>query len=65
MSRFDRDQLFNRASFADIAQALSDQVGGDWAPFVDEWDQRTGAPSLEIIDVEVTETLLRLPGRSP
>ena len=55
MSRFDRDQLFTRASFADIAQALSDQVGGDWAPFVDEWVQRTGAPTLEIIDVEVKE----------
>ena len=55
LGRFDQDNRFSRAGFADIAHALSEEVGGDWQPFVDQWVQRTGAPSLEIIDVEVTE----------
>jgi len=55
LRRFDLDHRFSRASFADIAQALNDEVGGDWQPFVDQWVQRTGAPSLEIIDVDVAE----------
>jgi len=53
--RFDHDHRFSRAGFADIARALNDEVGGDWLPFVDQWVRRTGAPSLEIVDVEVAE----------
>ena len=55
LSRFDHDHRYSRAGFADISQALSDEVGGDWDGFVDEWVQRTGAPSLEITEVRVTE----------
>jgi len=56
LSRFDNDHRFSRASFGDIAQALSDEVGGDWMPFVEQWVERTGAPVLEIVDVEVIES---------
>ena len=55
MARFHGDNRFRRASFADIARALSQEVGGDWAPFVDEWVRRTGAPTIEIVDVAVRE----------
>jgi hypothetical protein len=55
LGRFDNEHRFSRASYADIARALQDEVGGDWLPFVDEWVSRTGAPSLEIVGVEVTE----------
>jgi len=53
LGRFDRDHRYSRAGFADIAKALSDEVGGDWGPFIEEWVQRTGAPILEVIDVQV------------
>ena len=56
LGRFDNDHRFSRASFADIARALGDEVGGDWEPFFDDWVRRTGAPSLEIVDVDVSET---------
>ncbi len=55
LGRFDDDHRFSRAGFADIARALSEEVGGDWQPFVDQWVQRTGAPSLEIVDVDVSD----------
>jgi len=55
LGRFDDDHRFSRASFGDIARALGDEVGGDWEPFVEEWVNRTGAPRLEIVDVEVRE----------
>lgn len=53
LRRFDDDHRFSRASFADIARAIGAEAGGDWAPFVGEWVERTGAPKLEIVDVEV------------
>jgi hypothetical protein len=53
LGRFDNDHRFSRASFGDIAGAMSDEIGGDWRPFVDQWVERTGAPSLEIVRVEV------------
>ena len=55
LGRFDRDHRYSRAGFSDIAQALSNEVGGDWGPFIEEWVRRTGAPILEIVDIEVTE----------
>ncbi|MCU0304668.1 MAG: M20/M25/M40 family metallo-hydrolase [Thermoanaerobaculales bacterium] len=55
LGRFDREHRFSRASFADIAGAMRDEVGGDWPSFVEVWVGRTGAPSLEIVDVKVTE----------
>ena len=56
MSRFDRDNRFRRASFADIARALSEETGGDWASFVDEWVQRRGAPTIKIVGTELRES---------
>jgi len=56
LGRFDNDHRFTRASFGDIAEAMSREVGGDWTPFVREWVDRIGAPSLEIIDVAVDES---------
>ena len=55
LGRFDHDHRYSRAGFADISQALSDEVGGDWDGFVNQWVQRTGAPSLEITEIQVTE----------
>jgi hypothetical protein len=55
LARFDRDHRYSRAGFAEISQALSNEVGGDWDGFIDQWVQRTGAPSLEIADVRITE----------
>ena len=55
LGRFDDEHRFSRASFADIARAMGDEAGGDWLPFVEQWVERTGAPSLEIVNVEVKE----------
>ncbi len=53
MARFDTDHRFSRASFADIAAALEGELGGDWSSFIDPWIRRSGAPGLEIVDVDV------------
>ena len=55
LGRFDNEHRFSRASFDDIARAMGDEAGGDWQPFVEQWVERTGAPSLEIIEVDVAE----------
>ena len=62
LSLFDRERRFSRASFADIADAFTDETGGDWAPFIEEWVQRAGAPQFEIREARVEEGA---PGESP
>ena len=49
---FDADHRFERASWADLATAVSEETGADWVPWVMEWTARTGAPKLEIVSVE-------------
>jgi GNAT superfamily N-acetyltransferase len=55
MTRFYSDNRFRRASFSDIAAAFEAEAGGDWSSFVAEWTERSGAPQLEIVDVELRE----------
>jgi len=62
LSHFDREHRFSRASFSDLAVAFSDETGGDWIPFVEEWVSRTGAPEIEIREARVEEGA---PGEAP
>ena len=62
LSLFDREHRFSRASFSDIADAFTDETGGDWVPFIEEWVDRTGAPRLEIREAQVEEGA---PGEAP
>ena len=62
LSLFDREHRFSRASFSDIAEAFTDETGGDWAPFIEEWVERTGAPRFEIREARVEEGA---PGEAP
>ena len=62
LSLFDREHRFSRASFSDIAEAFTDETGGDWDPFIEEWVKRTGAPRLEIHEARVEEGA---PGEAP
>ena len=62
LSLFDREHRFSRASFSDIANAFTDETGGDWAPFIEEWVERTGAPRIEIKEARVEEGA---PGEAP
>jgi hypothetical protein len=59
---FDREHIYTRASFADLAVAFTDASGGDWGPFVKEWVERTGAPQIEIIEARAEEGA---PGEAP
>ena len=62
LSLFDREHRFSRASFSDIAEAFTDETGGDWAPFIEEWVERKGAPRFEIREARVEEGA---PGEAP
>jgi aminopeptidase N len=62
LSLFDREHRFSRASFSDLANAFTDETGGDWAPFIEEWVERTGAPQFEIKEARVEEGA---PGEAP
>ena len=62
LSVFDRENRFSRASFSDIADAFTDETGGDWVPYIEEWVKRTGAPRLEIREARVEEGA---PGEAP
>jgi aminopeptidase N len=53
LNHFYEDHRFTRASFADIAESLTETSGGAWGPLVEEWITRTGAPRLEIVDLDV------------
>jgi hypothetical protein len=62
LSLFDREHRFSRASFNDLANAFTDETGGDWVPFIEEWVNRTGAPRFEIREARVEEGA---PGEAP
>ncbi len=62
LSLFDREHRFSRASFADIAEAFTDETGGDWVPYIEEWVKRIGAPRFEIREARVEEGA---PGEAP
>ncbi|MCG6949367.1 MAG: M20/M25/M40 family metallo-hydrolase [Acidobacteria bacterium] len=62
LAQFDRSHRFSRAAFADIANAFTDETGGDWGPFIEEWVKRKGAPSFEIREARVEEGA---PGEAP
>ncbi len=53
LSRFYRSQQFSRTGFDDIAVAFREEAGGEWAPLVEAWTARAGAPRLEIEQVAV------------
>jgi hypothetical protein len=55
LSLFDREHIYTRASFADLAAAFTDASGGDWRPFVKEWVERTGAPQIVIHEARAEE----------
>jgi hypothetical protein len=55
LSLFDREHRFSRASFSDLATAFTDETGGDWVPYIEEWVNRTGAPQFEIREARVEE----------
>jgi len=55
VSEFYRRKQFQRASFADIADAFEAVGAGDLHPFVEAWTTRTGAPKLVIEGVRVIE----------
>ena len=56
VSRFWHDHRFRRASFEDLAAALSEATAGEWGPFFSAWVDRAGAPILELGEVAVRET---------
>jgi aminopeptidase N len=62
LSLFDREHIYTRASFADLAAAFTDASGGDWGPFVEEWVERTGAPQIGIVEARAEEGA---PGEAP
>lgn len=53
MTEFYRQQQFKRTSFGDFASAFSTVGAGDWSDFVEAWTTRSGAPTLEISDVQI------------
>jgi hypothetical protein len=54
--KFYRDNKFRRAGFADIRAAFEDVTGTNLEAFFDQWVARSGAPELNIANVEVAET---------
>ncbi|MCG6963618.1 MAG: M20/M25/M40 family metallo-hydrolase [Acidobacteria bacterium] len=55
LARFYSEHRFTRASFADIAAALSEVSGKDWRGFFSTWISRTGAPQIEIASVRTVK----------
>ncbi|MDX2438853.1 MAG: M20/M25/M40 family metallo-hydrolase [Acidobacteriota bacterium] len=62
LSLFDREHIYTRASFSDLGEAFTDASGGDWAPFVQEWVERTGAPQIVIYEARAEPGA---PGEAP
>ncbi|MCK5378299.1 MAG: M20/M25/M40 family metallo-hydrolase, partial [Acidobacteria bacterium] len=56
VTEFYLQQRFKRASFGDIAAAFAAVGAGHWEDFVEAWTTRTGAPKLEIAEVQVKPT---------
>ncbi|MCK5171489.1 MAG: hypothetical protein KAQ75_16540, partial [Bacteroidales bacterium] len=54
-SKFNIDNKFRKASFNDIKASFETVTGKDLTPFFDQWLKRTGAPTLKLSDVNVTE----------
>jgi len=52
LGRFHRGNLFQRASFQELAVAFTEETGRDWLPFFKVWTKRAGAPEIEIVSVE-------------
>ncbi len=55
-SDFYENNRFRKASFSDIRASFEKVTGEELEPVFDQWINRTGAPSLEISDVNVTLT---------
>ncbi len=53
VTEFYERQQFKRVSFGEIATAFGAVGAGHWEDFVQAWTTRTGAPKLEIADVQV------------
>ncbi len=54
MTEFYLQQRFKRVSFGEIAEAFAAVGAGHWEDFIKTWTTRTGAPTLQIADVQVT-----------
>lgn len=52
LGRFWREHAFQRASFDDLAAAISAETGTDWRPFFAAWVGRPGAPRLAIAEAD-------------
>ncbi len=55
-SDFYRKNKFRFATYDDIRSSFEAVTNKDLAPMFDQWINRTGAPSLELSDVEVTRS---------
>ena len=53
LREFYRDNLFRRASFADVAKSFSQAAGRNLAAEFEQWTRRPGAPELRVNQVKV------------
>ena len=53
--KFYKDNQFTRASFTDIKESFEEVTGKDLAPFFNQWIDRTGAPSIEISEMNLKQ----------
>ena len=53
VQKFYRDNKFKKASFNDLRAAFEAVSGKNFKPFFDQWVNRTGAPELQLADVQV------------
>jgi hypothetical protein len=53
LQKFYRDNKFKVASFSDIRASFESVTGKDLKPFFEQWIDRTGAPELQLSDVNV------------
>ncbi len=56
IQKFYHDNKFKRASFDDLRKAFESVTGKDYKTFFKQWVQRTGAPTLQMSDVNVHKT---------
>ena len=62
-ARFYNDNKYKKASFSDIRRSFEDVTGEDLQAFFEQWISRTGAPTIRLSDVSVTEESGRYTGR--
>ena len=55
IKKFYRDNQFTRASFTDIKESFEEISGKDLAPFFNQWIDRTGAPSIDISEMNLKQ----------